>query len=236
MNISIPKRIILTAETAYTFSPVAAECVARIRTLHRKWDVRLYTGIERREFIREHAPRFLGLYDFYPRPVQKADLFRVVAVETMGGFYLDTDVYLRKSLDELCQSTLVLAEEWAMDEVSFERRHHSNSPDIRDRLQIGNYGFGGMADHWFFGKIMSELVRRAEAVNPSSTINDDVLFSTGPDVFSTVYSRHRAELDAGFVLLRGSTEMEPPRSKFSNEPWWSQFGRFGTHIAGGAWR
>jgi mannosyltransferase OCH1-like enzyme len=236
MSIPIPKRIILTAETAYTFSPVAAECVARIRALHPSWDVRLVIAAERREFIRTRAPGLLALYDFYPRPVQKADLFRVIAVKTIGGFYLDTDVYLRVPLDELRRSCLVLAEEWAMDAASFQQRHHSASTDIRDRLQIGNYGFGGSHGHWFFDEIISEMIRRAGAVNPSCTTDEDILFSTGPDVFSTVYARHRGELDAGFTLLRGAAVADPPESKFSVEPWWSQFGRFGTHIASGTWR
>ena len=233
----IPARFILTYESAYAFPPVYAACYKRLRRLHPRWEERFFSGSARREFIRRRRPDLLELYDFYPRPVQGADLFRVVALHELGGFYLDLDVHLFEPLDELRRAQLVVAEEWRMSPETYRTRHHAEPADARDLFQIGNYGFGAARGHWFLAEVIEEMIRRAEFVNPSTCRNDDVLLSTGPDVLNAVYRKHRAALSAETILLRGRNDPPEPRARYEEgEPWCFQFGHYGNHLMSSVWR
>ncbi len=232
----IPAHFILTAESAYSLSPVASRCRKLLLKLHPNWKECFFSGYARREFIRKRRPELLELYDFYPRPVQQADFFRVVAVYELGGFYLDLDVHLFSPLDELRRGGLVLTEEWRMSEDIFRARHQREPADTRELFQIGNYGFGAAKGHWFLAEVIEEMIRRAEVVNASTCTADDVLFSTGPDVFSTVYHRHSVSLAHELILLRGRNDTPEPKGTFQGEPWWFQFGRYGNHLMSSSWR
>ena len=232
----IPARFILTYESEYAFPPVFVRCRRRIQRLHPRWDRRFFSADARREFIRRRRPELLELYDFYPRPVQRADFFRVVALHELGGFYLDLDVHLFHPLDSLRRANIVLTEEWQMTEDIYRNRYRCDPTDARDLYQIGNYGFGAVRGHWFLHEVIEEMIRRAETINPSTCLNSDVLSSTGPDVFSAVYHKHRAALSDELILLRGREDTPKPRAKFTGEPWWFQFGPYGNHLMSSSWR
>lgn len=207
-----------------------------MRKLHPSWRHEFFCDHACRELIRTLRPDLVELYDFYPRAVQKSDLFRVVAVHELGGFYLDLDVHLFKNLDTLRDAEIILAEERAMSPEEYSRRHHCKPDDSRSYSQIANYGFGARAGHWFLAEVLDEMIRRAETVNPSTTNQDDVLFTTGPDVFSAVYARHISDLTRGFIFLRGRCNPPEPRANHSCESWAFQFGEFGNHLMASSWR
>lgn len=233
----IPARFLQTYHSEYAFPPVFVACRKAQRRLHPRWEHRFFSDHAGREFIRRRRPDLVELYDFYPRPVQRADLFRIVAVHELGGFYLDLDVHLFHPLDGLRHARLVLAEEWRMSPETYRARHHAEPGDARDLFQIGNYGFGAVRGHWFFAEVIEEMIRRAEFVNPSTCRNDDVLLSTGPDVLNAVYRKHRAALSAETLLLRGRNDPPEPRAHFQDgEPWHFQFGHYGNHLMSSVWR
>ena len=51
----IPARFILTAESAYSLSPVAARCRKLLLRLHPGWKECFFSGFARREFIQQNA-------------------------------------------------------------------------------------------------------------------------------------------------------------------------------------
>lgn len=71
-----------------------------MRELHPQWEFLFFSDGDAREFVKREFPDHLELYDWYPRPVLKADFFRLLVVERLGGFYLDTDFLLLKKLDQ----------------------------------------------------------------------------------------------------------------------------------------
>ena len=233
----IPNRIITTYRSAYLFPPVFVDCMKRMKKLHPRWQHRFFSDPECKAFIEKRRPDLLELYEFYPRPVMRSDLFRVVAVHELGGFYLDLDIHLHERLDPLRNTGLVLTEEWKMSRENYEQRHRSELRDERDLLQTGNYGFAAEKGHWFLHEVIEEMIRRAETITPSTCTQDDVLFATGPDVFSTVYRRHRADLCSGVTMLRGTNAPREPKARFTGgEPWWFQFGKYGAHLMTSTWR
>ena len=62
-------------------------------------------------------PEFAEFYDWYPRAVMRADLFRLLVVYRLGGFYLDTDFLLEAPLDPLVEHAAVFAVEQEPDPV-----------------------------------------------------------------------------------------------------------------------
>ena len=224
-SMAIPRRIIQSHESEYTFGKTFASCRARLLGLHAGYEYRFFCASERREFIQARRPELLELYDFYPRNIQRADLFRVVAMYELGGFYLDLDVHLYQCLDGLCDSSLIFTEEWKMTRRDYERRHGFPAARPRDLIQIGNYAFAAEPRHWFMEQVIDEMLRRAESVNPSTTWTEDVFFSTGPDVLNAVYARHRKRLPSREVTVL----------KMSDHGLRWQFGNYGTHLMVGSW-
>lgn len=221
---SIPRRIIQTHESLYTFSDSLVSCRNTARHLNADYDYQFFSASERRTFIKEFRPALLELYDFFPLKIQKADLFRIAAVDVLGGFYLDLDVLVYKRLDSLCSAKIVLTEEWEMTEDVYRSRHDKGVQDGRDLIQIGNYAFGGCKGHWFFSEWINEILRRAECFDPSTIRAEDVYFTTGPDVLSAVFASHRDRLVDEAVVLGGGKNDR-----------WCQFGEYGCHLMTGSW-
>lgn len=68
------------------------------------WDDR-----DNRDFVAQHFPWFLPVFDAYPKEIYRADAVRYFFLYAYGGIYADLDVYCLKPLDGLlAQSSVVL--------------------------------------------------------------------------------------------------------------------------------
>lgn len=189
--------------------------------LHPDWSYRFYDDHECRTMVKIHCPRGLAPYDAYPTAIQRVDLFRMVIVYALGGFYLDLDVLCRKALDPLCQHRAVFAEETTLSDRVAKRLGH------RETLRVANYMFGAEAQHPFVRRVIEEMMRRAD--RPILTEND-VLESTGPGLLSTIYFDHASE--DGQIQLLGNPDIRCP--KCGNRS--CQFGFYASHYHVGTWR
>lgn len=64
----------------------------------------LMTDQDNRNFVKEHFPDFLSIYDAYPYNIQRADAIRYLWLYINGGVYMDLDIVLTKSLQPLIGS------------------------------------------------------------------------------------------------------------------------------------
>jgi len=233
----IPKQIVMTGRSFSLLTPIQKRCFEQLKRLHPDFEVRFFADLDCRHFIADYCPDLLPLYDFYHLPIQKADVFRVVAVYALGGFYFDLDVYLHDSIHPLISSTLVLAIEWEMTPSTFHLRHRRPLESERELSQIGNYAFGATRSNRFLRLVIEEMVRRTASVDLFSVSRADVLYSTGPDLFSDVFYANESELrTTGCKVLRGGLEAKPPKVKARDaRPEWFQFGTFGNHLMVGSW-
>jgi hypothetical protein len=71
------------------------------RALHGGWEIRLWTDATMREFVAEAYPQLLPTYDGYPKMIQRADAFRYMVLDRLGGIYSDLDVEPLRPVDEL---------------------------------------------------------------------------------------------------------------------------------------
>ncbi|RYD72355.1 MAG: hypothetical protein EOP84_23300, partial [Verrucomicrobiaceae bacterium] len=204
----------------HTLEPKLKYCMHLMREMHPKWEFLFFSDGDCRDFILREMPDYLELYDWYPRPVQKADLFRLLAVYRLGGFYLDTDFMLEARLDPLCKENAVFAFEHEIDDKTFRNRYPEWLRTREEKLTLGNYAFGAMAGHPFLLALLDELVVRTETFEAEDCNDLDVLHSTGPDAVTSVYYRHREQWHD--VLMLKSERMG--------------LGHYGVHLVNGHWR
>ena len=88
---SIPKILHFTWKTE-DVPGVMADYLRRWRDLHPDWDVRLWTDATMRDFVTTTYPELVALYESYPRNIQRADSFRYLVLNALGGVYADLDV------------------------------------------------------------------------------------------------------------------------------------------------
>jgi mannosyltransferase OCH1-like enzyme len=63
----------------------------------------LWTDDTSREFIAEHYPSQLQMFDSYTYPIQRADSIRYFVLHHFGGIYMDLDIGCRRRMDPLLQ-------------------------------------------------------------------------------------------------------------------------------------
>jgi mannosyltransferase OCH1-like enzyme len=233
----IPRRTIRTTWTQHMHSAEIRRCEASLLQAMPHWEHLLFDGFAQRDFVEEHRPELLLVYDAFPRNIQRSDLFRLIAVSHLGGFYLDTDVMLFHPLDELCTESLVWPFEHRLLREKYLLRYDAPPAEDGQLCQWGNYGFGAEAGHWFIEEVIAEIVRRAPDF--LSTMHPvDVLWSTGPDCVNAVRDHHHARLENEVCVLRSvprPEEIAAAGCELQGPPDYFHFGRYGTHLMAGSW-
>jgi len=233
----IPRRIICTHKNTTALLQVHRYCFAQMQRLHPDWDIQFFSDGDCLEFIANHRPEYAELYAWYPRPVMKADLFRLLAVDTMGGFYLDLDVWLVESLDMLCEKEAVFPWEHEFSHRIFSERYPGPLAKGIKRWQVGNYAFGARPSHPFLAAILAELVARTNTFHESWCSDHDILRATGPDMVTTVYYRNPS-LHNTVEVLRGGEDLDGPSANLGpgSQPDWQRFGKYGSHLLTSVWK
>lgn len=219
----ISKRIICTHVSRHSLEPHLKYCTDLMQRMHPAWEFLFFSDGDCEDFVRRECPDFLELYQWYPRPVLKADLFRLLAVWRLGGFYLDTDFLLNGNtpLDPLCEHHAVFAYEHVVSSREFELRYPQWMRTGEQTHTLANYAFGAEAGHHFIRAILDEVVIRTRTLEAENVTDLDVLHATGPDAVTTVYYREK-ERWTDVVLLENREE--------------AGLGHYGVHLVNGGWR
>jgi hypothetical protein len=206
----------------------------RIRSLHPEWEVRIWTDEEMLSFVAGRGQQYLAKYSGYKYMIQRCDFFRLFVVFELGGVYLDLDVDLVKSFNELpvyleaffpCEKVMSRA----------ELASHGN----RDPVRIGNYAFGAVPNHPVLFYLLHRLMdqendeREVSGEDPNS-----ILESTGPGILTTSYHDYlRINPDANVAILYPEIGAASICRCNSHEGVVScKVGSFGSHLHMGSWR
>ena len=73
------------------------------RKTHPSWKIHFWTLKAARNFIGEHEPQMLKIYENYAENIERADSFRYVLMYHFGGAYFDLDSKVLKPLDHLVE-------------------------------------------------------------------------------------------------------------------------------------
>lgn len=216
----IPKRLLLTHVSEQVLEPKLRYCLDRMKELHPGWEYVFFSDGDCRDFVEEHAPEFGELYDWYPKPVMRADLFRVLVVHRLGGFYFDTDMLLSRPLDPLLNHSAVFSVEELMDPVSYRMRFPRSMWHLADQYTIANYAFGAEKGHPFVGAILDEIVARSADFEAEDCSSLDILHSTGPDAVTTAYYRDREKWKDVTILDVAGCRFGPYGQHLVHSIWW----------------
>jgi len=231
--------------------------MATARELNPTFAIKDYDDEEAAAFINEEyaGTDLPGIYAVVPRPVMRADLFRLAVVAKKGGFYFDKDVLMKLPLEPLLANSAVFPLEWFKSNVAFAARHAGATPrDDLEHFQLGNYAFAADANHPFVVAALEEAMRRcqvllAEKPGQQQVTDLDILRTTGPYMLSEVYHEdrivgtptpsgaplHTTTRKFGDVfLLRGDDTTPLRKSKFVVNDW-HKFGAYAEHMIEHSW-
>lgn len=231
-EIQIPARIIQTAPTR-DLAPADRAAAASLRLHHPGWEYLFFDDTDIEDFVAMEFPEHRATLDDFPHAVQRADFFRYLAIYRLGGFYVDLDVILETSLEDLRP----LAAVFPFEEISLNQ-HLRDAHGID--WEIGNYAFGATPGHPFLEAVIGNCVRAASNpgwnepmfrgiprwVRPAFS----VLNSTGPGLLTRTLAEH-PDTSAGVTVLEpalGCDVCDP-----SN---WHRIGHYGVHLMNGTWR
>ncbi|BCU79298.1 glycosyltransferase [Luteolibacter sp. LG18] len=233
----IPRRFIQTHSSELALTPLHRDCQESLRSHHPGFEYLFFSDAACRKFIEQRNPGFLPLWDYYPKGVQRSDFFRILAIYELGGFYADMDVFFHDSVEDLLSHSLVFPVEWQMPHSLYVERHREEPVEDTDLYQYGNYAFGAEPGHWFFREILEEMIRRTALVDMQDLQDNDILYSTGPDVVNSTYRKFRDRAAPVIHGLLGEASPRPPQPvKAWGDPEWFQFGRYGNHLMTSVWR
>ena len=218
VSIKIPKIIIQTGKHVHLCDKLKF-LTEKVKKLHPDFEYKFFTDEDVETFIKENYPEYYDTFSNFKYPIQKYDFFRYLAVYHYGGFYLDLDMDINLSLEELCQYDCV-----------FPRELKKNS-DIylqnkgMDYL-IGNYCFGASKHNTFLKYCIDNIV-------DDSVLNmNEVLLYMKNSKEKYVYYK------TGHVLVSASylnySDKENIHILEDEED--TCFGKFGKHLAIGSWQ
>jgi hypothetical protein len=141
--------------------------------LHRDWDLRLWTDETMHAFVARACPDLLPVYDGYPKMIQRADAFRYLVLNRLGGVYADLDVEPLAPIDPLLEANGFLGVE-PLEHVASDRIH-AGLP-----FQLTNAFMGAPPAHPLFTSIVKLLPELQDQA---------IFYSTGPAMVTAAYLR-----------------------------------------------
>lgn len=219
----IPPKLHLILKDKLAVQHRYAALYRQLQQLHPGWEVLLYDDADALRMVQLYYPQWEAAYNSYPRMIQRTDVSRLLLLYHYGGFYLDTDMHLFRSLHDLQEHKLVLAEEKTLDEASCRQLGHRNA------LRIANYMLGAAPGQPFIYEAISRAITNS---NHSIDSEHDVLESTGPGMLTDLY-HEQSRQHAGLYLLKNKQRL--CLKKCSALPS-CHFGDYAAHLHQGSWR
>jgi mannosyltransferase OCH1-like enzyme len=219
----IPRKIHLILKNKNSLQDSHQSFYKQLQALHPGWEIQVYDDGDAQRIVQEEYPQWLEQYLLFPRNIQRVDIFRLIALHRHGGFYMDTDMHLYRSLDGLLEHTLVLAEEKTLSPLECNRLNHQYA------LRIANYMLGAIAGHPFLEEIIATAIANCYAPIRSE---HDILETTGPGMLTRLYHQHQSHYP-DILLLKN--EKHYCLKKCCATPS-CHFGDYAAHLHQGSWR
>ena len=162
---------------------------------HKNWEFKLWTDKSMEEFVKKYYLEYYPTYKSYSKTIQRCDFFRYLVVYHYGGIYLDLDIKIIKSFDNLDNNVCIF---FPCEKIltAQQCKIYNN----RDCVRIANYAFGSVKKHPFFKYLLNQLIKPKNANRKILKIND-ILESTGPGILSTEYHNYCRGLKNNNIMI-----------------------------------
>jgi mannosyltransferase OCH1-like enzyme len=177
------------------------------RRRHPHWEIRLYDDDACRDLVLRDFPHLASLYDGLPTNIQRADLFRYLAVYRFGGVYADLDMECYRPIEPLLGGRSCVFGTEAEFGESLRRRLNYRRP-----YQVANCIFAAKPRHPFF-QLLLERIQGPPL--DGIDIVDAVEDTTGPRFLTRVFQEVREQFP-GMTLLPQIHWMPPNRPSYPN--------------------
>ena len=227
----IPQRIIqLDHQGEINLTPLARAAVATVRRFNPGFEHLFFDDARMTEFVDRHFPHYRGVFQLFPFRIQRFDFFRYLAIYQLGGFYLDTDVFVGSPMTELLDAGCVFP-----FEALTSNRYLRQTCGID--WELGNYAFGAAPRHPFILELIRNCVRAAHdrdwilpmmrSVPRLFRRDFTVLYTTGPGMVTRTLAEYPGAAAQVRVLFPDDV---------CDQKHWNLFGRYGVHVMQGRWR
>mmetsp|Transcript_21638 Transcript_21638/g.38407 ORF Transcript_21638/g.38407 Transcript_21638/m.38407 type:complete len:425 (+) Transcript_21638:39-1313(+) len=146
---------------------------------HPDWLHVLWDDCDIRTLFGKHLPSFLAVFDAYPNPVQRADIFRCLVTKEYGGAYADMDYECTGGIDgptglnppgpSKCKVFIV------------------NSPDPEHDGLLQNAFMASVPGHSYWDAVFELAVERRSTLS-GRVFGEIPIFNTGPGLVSDAYT------------------------------------------------
>lgn len=176
--------------------------------LNPDWTYMFWTDESARLFIQEHFPALLPVYDSWTVPVQKADMFRYVALYAFGGVYADLDMEDLKPLEELREwGSCILSRE--PDLQVFVMSNFMNSW-ANNWTFTCNAFMACRSHHPFMYYTLARTIQHSPLVRNRPCPLNDTIGCTGPWMMSFAYGFYRRSVSEKTRSKRKETDLICP--------------------------
>lgn len=195
--------------------PKYRNLVNRVKYLNPNSQYIFFTDNEIEIFIKDKFPQYYKTYNNFDHKIQKIDFFRYLAIYYYGGVYLDLDIALNKSLENIGKDNKCVFP------LEFEKNGDEILKKQNFRGLIGNYAFYAPKNHPFMKKIINNVVKK-RIKSKNKNYMKTIFYTTGPVMVTQSYVDFKNK-DKVKIL-----KPYPFRK--------SRFGDYGRHVLMGSWK
>jgi len=187
-----------------------------LRNRNPNYNFMFFTDDSIKTFIEHEYPEYYPTFTNLKYKIQQIDFFRYIAIYHYGGFYLDLDVRITTSFDDLDKSIC---------NFPIEIKNEDES------ILLGNYAFYAPKNDPFIKHIIESIVNPPISEDEIQFAQDNhtdpreqvyVYYTTGPELVTRVYWNYEN---------RGSIKLIEPY------PYQKDcFGKYGKHCSYGSWK
>ena len=158
------------------------KCQKTWKIFNTEYEHKMHTDKTAIDFVREHYPQYLSVYQDMAKPVERADMLRYLVVHHYGGVYADMDTSCLMPIDKL-----FTPEDKVVVAIEFEKPSGT---------QILQWAFAARPKQQVFLDIADEIVVRHNYLSsrkssmPWVDIDTLTLWKTGPMLFTEYMMKH----------------------------------------------
>lgn len=238
-TMKIPRTIHQTWKSRELIAPLE-RCVRTIREVNPLWDHRFYTDDDWEPLVAKS--RFISSeqFDRFPAGIQRADIFRCLALLEHGGVYSDVDVVAFRPLDSLIDSAKESGLVSPDTEVILTTDHpiHGKALYHGNEVIMNNFMMA-IPNATLFQVYLEEMALLSERISPTQK---EPVSTTGPMALTEIIDKHggTAELKIAIIpyfWVNPLPDMNlkfPGRSYFhdiiADQTWYSRYCPFVAHL------
>ena len=187
----IPKIIIQTWKTNI-IPQRYMKLINSVKVKNPNYKYLFFTDKDIEEFLKSYYPEYYDTFLKLPKIIQKIDFFRYISVYHFGGFYLDLDMEVFSSFDNLLHNSCVFPIDEYISKKMCNLMRYNNYCQREQGFLLGQYAFGAEPKNSFIKLLIDTIDERIDYyINNFENNSEDYIYkTTGPDYVTDIYMEY----------------------------------------------